>query len=205
MLREELFRTFGKKVKRCRAAGTVVDLVSKKAKNCGRKRVDIDLLQVTNVSLNQRTTIRSLVGALNVSKTKMHKVFKEGQVRRHSSTLKTYLREQNKMEWLKFCTSMIDEQTVHYDPKFRDMHNIIHIDEKWFNGTKKNKTFYMLPSEDDLVRTVQNKNSIDKVMFLAAVARPRYAKEGNCYFDRKVGIWTFLRQVMSIFNHILST
>jgi hypothetical protein len=33
-----------KKVKRCRAAGTAVDLVSKKAKNYGRKRVDIDLL-----------------------------------------------------------------------------------------------------------------------------------------------------------------
>ena len=50
------------------------------------------------------------------------------------------------------------------------MRNIIHIDEKWFNGTKKNKTFYMLPSEDDPVRTVQNKNSIDKVMFLFTVS-----------------------------------
>jgi len=78
--------------------------------------VDIDLSQVTNIPLNQRTTIRSLAGALNVSKTKTHKVFKEGQVRRHSSTLKPYLREQNKRERLKFCTSMIDEQTVHTNP-----------------------------------------------------------------------------------------
>ena len=153
--------------------------------------------------MNQRTTIRSLAGALNVSKTKMHKVFKEGPVHRHSSTLKPYLREQNKRERLKFCTSMIDEQTVHTDPKFRDMRNIIHIDEKWLNGTKKNKTFYMLPSEDDLVRTVQNKNSIDKVMFLSAVARPRYDEEGNCYFDGKLGIWPFVRQAMPIFNHIV--
>jgi len=82
-----------KKVKRCRAAGTAVDLVSKKAQNCGCKRVDIDLSHVTNIPLNQRTTIRSLAGALNVSKTKMHKVFKEGQVRHHSRTLKPYLRE----------------------------------------------------------------------------------------------------------------
>ena len=51
----------------------------------------------------------------------------------------------------------------------------------------------MLPSEDDLVRTVQNKNSIDKVMFLAAVARPRYDEEGNCYFDGKLGICLFVR------------
>ncbi|CAD6238850.1 unnamed protein product [Miscanthus lutarioriparius] len=67
--------------------------------------------------------------ALNVSKTKMHKVFKEGLVRRHSSTLKPYLREQNKRERLRFCSTMIDEQTVHTDPKFKDMYNIIHIDE----------------------------------------------------------------------------
>ena len=129
----------------------------------------------------------------------MHKVFKEGLVRRHSSTLKPYLREQNKRERLRFCSTMIDEQTVHTDPKFRDMRNIIHIDEKWFNGTKKNKTFYMLPSEDDPVRTVQNKNFIDKVMFLVAVAGPRYDEEGNCYFDGKLGIWPFVRQVMQTF------
>jgi hypothetical protein len=194
-----------KKVKRCRAAGIPVDLVSKKSKNCGRKRVDIDLSQVTNVPLNQRTTIRSLAGALNVSKTKMHKVFKEGQVRRHSSTLKPYLRQQNKKERLRFCSTMIDERTVHTDPKFKDMRNIIQIDEKWFNGTKKNKTFYMLPSEDDPVKTVQNKNSIDKVMFLVVVARPKFDEEGNCYFDGKLGIWPFVRQVMTILYHILST
>jgi len=94
---------------------------------------------------------------------------------------------------------MIDEQIVHTDPKFKDMCNIIHIDEKWFKGTKKNKTFYMLPSEDDPIRTVQNKNSIDKVMFLAAIARPRYDEEGNCYFDGKLGIWPFVRQVMQTF------
>ena len=40
-------------------------------------------------------------------------------------------------------------------------------------------------------------------MFLAAVARPRYDEEGNCYFDGKLGIWPFVRQAMPIFNHIV--
>jgi hypothetical protein len=29
------------------------------------------------------------------------------------------------------------------------MENIIHIDEKWFNVTKKDKTYYLLPEEED--------------------------------------------------------
>ncbi|EEE62853.1 hypothetical protein OsJ_17656 [Oryza sativa Japonica Group] len=65
------------------------------------------------------------------------------------------------------------------EPKFVDMRNIVHIDEKWFNTTKKTRNFYMVHWEDDPYRPVQNKNSIDKVMFLAAVARPRYNEEGT--------------------------
>jgi hypothetical protein len=45
------------------------------------------------------------------------------------------------------------------------------------------------------VRTVQNKNSIHKCMFLTVVAPPRYDDEGNCYFDGKIGIFPFTRKV----------
>jgi hypothetical protein len=75
------------------------------------------------------------------------------------------------------------------------MENIIHIDEKWFNATKKDKTYYLHPLEPEPYRTVQNKNAIEKVMFLSAVARPRFDDEGNCTFDGKIGIWPFVRKV----------
>jgi hypothetical protein len=75
------------------------------------------------------------------------------------------------------------------------MKNIIHIDEKWFNTTKKAKKFYMLPEEEDPLRTIQNKNSIPKCMLLCAVAPPRYNSAGVCYFDGKIGIWPFVRKV----------
>ncbi|KAF0933329.1 hypothetical protein E2562_017953 [Oryza meyeriana var. granulata] len=67
------------------------------------------------------------------------------------------------------------------------MQNIVHIDEKWFNMTKKAKTYYLLPEEEDPLHTVQNKNNIGKVMFLAAVARPRFDVQGNVTFSRKIG------------------
>ncbi|KAL6594954.1 hypothetical protein ACP70R_048057 [Stipagrostis hirtigluma subsp. patula] len=53
----------------------------------------------------------------------------------------------------------------------------------------------MLPGEPDPLRTVHNKNSIDKVMFLAAIARPRYDASGNCIFDGKIGVWPFVEKV----------
>ena len=33
-----------------------------------------------------------------------------------------------------------------------------------------------------------------KVMFLAAVVRPRYDENGECIFDGKIGMWPFVEQ-----------
>jgi hypothetical protein len=96
---------------------------------------------------------------------------------------------------------MLDIQTVHTQPTFDDMRNVVHIDEKWFNSTKIARRFYLYggedgeDGEDEPVRLVQNKQAIDKVMFLAALARPRYDANGNCYFDGKLGIWPFVKKV----------
>ena len=91
---------------------------------------------------------------------------------------------------------MLDPNTISSDPKFIDMHNIVHIDEKWFFMTKKNKKYYLLPEEDDTHRTVQNKNSIGKVMFLAMVAMPRHDEHGNETFSGKLGVFPFVTEVI---------
>jgi hypothetical protein len=54
--------------------------------------------------------------------------------------------------------------------------------------TKRNRTYYLLYEEQDPVRTIHNKNSIRKVMFLTAVAKPRYDEKGKETFDGKIGI-----------------
>ena len=53
----------------------------------------------------------------------------------------------------------------------------------------------MLPEEEDPLRTIHKKNSIPKCMILSAVTEPRYDAEGKYYFDDKLGIWPFVRQV----------
>lgn len=95
-----------------------------------------------------------------------------------------------------FCILMLDQATLgDAEPKFIDMHNIVHIDEKWYYMTKKGRKYYLLPEEDDPVRAVQNKNSIGKVMFLTAVARPKYDGQGNLIFSGKLGVWAFVKVV----------
>jgi hypothetical protein len=42
---------------------------------------------------------------------------------------------------------MLEQSTLPNNPKFKEIKNIIHIDEKWFNGTIKNKTMYMHPDD----------------------------------------------------------
>jgi hypothetical protein len=68
------------------------------------------------------------------------------------------------------------------------MDNIIHLDEKWYNATKKDMTCYLHLDEDEPHKTIRNKNAIGNVMFLAAVSKPRFDNEGNCTFDGKLGI-----------------
>jgi len=44
---------------------------------------------------------------------------------------------------------MLEPSTLPNNPKFKEMKIIINTDEKWFNGTRKNKTMYMHPDEED--------------------------------------------------------
>jgi hypothetical protein len=176
-----------------RANGLPIDISSRKPS--GRKKVEVDLSHVAKIPLHKRNTIRSLAEAAGMAKSTMHRLFKDGHLRRHSNTLKPYLKEENKKERLWWCLSMLDPNTLQTEPKFIEMENIIHIDEKWFYVTKKDKTYYLLPEEEDPYRTIHNKNCIEKVMFLTAVVKPRYDNEGNCTFDGKIGIWAFIRKV----------
>jgi hypothetical protein len=158
----------------------------------------VDLSTVADIPLNRRGTIRSFAYALGINKTSLHRLFQEGLLRRHSNALRPYLKEENKRARLRWVLSKLDGSTLPNNPKFENMKNVIHSDEKWFNGTQKIMTMYLHRDEQDPHRTVQNKNTIHKVMFYSAVARPRFDDEGRCYFNGLIGLWPFVRQVLVI-------
>lgn len=109
---------------------------------------------VLNVPLHKRNTIRSLARALGVKRSSLHRWFNEGLLRRHSNSLKPFLKDANKQERLRFCISMLEQSSLPNNPKFFEMGNIIHIDEKWFYLTIKNRNYYLLPGENDPHRCV---------------------------------------------------
>ncbi|CAM9346119.1 unnamed protein product, partial [Discosporangium mesarthrocarpum] len=69
------------------------------------------------------------------------------------------------------------------------MYDWTHVDEKWFYVMKDGRGIYLHPEEDaPKPPSAQNKRFITKVMFFAAVARPRMISDG-VWFDGKIGIW----------------
>ncbi|GJZ86447.1 transposase, Tc1-like protein [Tanacetum coccineum] len=169
--------------------GSNVDLSSNMPRVVGRKKVQIDLSLVTEVPLRQCSNIRALAKSVSVSKSTMHRRIKEGVLRAHTNAIKPNLTHPNRIARLRFCLSMVDRPLLSSCPKFYDMFNVVHIDEIWFYMSKSAKRYYLVPGEDEPVRTCKSKTFITKVMFLAAVARPRFDTLGNEVFLGKIGIF----------------
>jgi DNA invertase Pin-like site-specific DNA recombinase len=129
-------RRVWQRVKECRAQGRRWMLDQRGLRIAAAKKIQVDLSEVLRLPLHRRTTIRSVAAALGVPKSTLHRRFKEGQLRRHSNTLKPLLKEANKKERLRWCICMLDPQTLPNKPKFIEMDNIIHLDE---HGTTSQK------------------------------------------------------------------
>ena len=69
------------------------------------------------------------------------------------------------------------------------MEDLIHIDEKWFYLMKDGPHFIIAADKEEPYRHVQHKSFLMKIMFLCAVARPRYDTNKNAWFYEKIGIW----------------
>ena len=104
----------------------------------------------------------------------------------HTSSLKPTLTEENKMSRMELALSFVDKNNT---SKFKNMEDLIHIDEKWFYLMKDGQRFIIAADEEEPYRHVQHKSFLTKVMFLCAVARPRYDTRRNAWFDGKIGIW----------------
>ena len=67
---------------------------------------------------------------------------------------------------------------------------------------KNSKTYYLLPNEEEPSRTCVNKNYIERVMFLVALARPRFDAQGNETFSGKIGVFPFVTKVPARRNSV---
>ena len=141
---------------------------------------------IKNIPLCKRWTQRKLAASLGVSKMTVQRWIVDSTIQDHCNSLKPVLTEENKVAWLIMALEARDPQ----DPmKFLDMMDRIHVDEKWFFLSRQRERYLLLPEEKNPKWCVKSKSHITKVMFLCAVAHPRFNPCANSWWDGKLGIW----------------
>lgn len=172
----------------------------KKGRRCGRKKKwDPEAIRdaIREIPLHKRRTIRDLAEALGIPKSTLFDLKNDKDnpvIMPHSSALRPLLAEHHKLMRTLFCITKLNPDNNLYD----DFYQCVHIDEKWFFITESYLRVYLVPGEPKPDRRCQNKDHILKVMFLAAVARPRYDDDGVCTFDGKIGMFPFIERVAAL-------
>ena len=186
---ERTIRSIWKRAMDIQREGMAINVDSRKKSSSGRKKKYglEDLERLRDVDFHQRQNLRSLSYAISIPVTSCWRLLKEGMLKRVSSSLKPLLTPENMVARNHFCRSFIGANGL-----YNDMYQYIHIDEKWFYITRVNQRYYLLPDEEPPDRSCKSKRFITKVMFMAAVARPRFDHQKKQYFDGKIGIWPFV-------------
>ncbi|KAF0712560.1 hypothetical protein AaE_011989, partial [Aphanomyces astaci] len=83
---------------------------------------------------------------------------------------------------------------------WNDMLDYVHRDEKWLYMTNVDGWYYLCSGEDDPARMCQSKNRIIKMMFLTAMARPRYDNTKRTHWYGKIGAWAFTSKCQALRN-----
>ncbi|RHZ00494.1 hypothetical protein DYB35_012083, partial [Aphanomyces astaci] len=153
------------------AAGEVSQFQRKKS-TCGRKHLHKDLPKcIQAIPQSRRYCFRSLAHDLGMLKSTLHDYFKRGVFAKYSSVLKPALTESNKVCRLKWALDHVcDRDGAKY---VDDMYDTVHVDEKWFFMTRVQKVYGAI-CEKIKQRSCKSKHHLLKVMFLTAVAHPRW-------------------------------
>jgi hypothetical protein len=118
-------------------------------------------------------------------------VYAQGETifKRSTIKLKPTLKDENQVHRFMFAVDKIKAVPNVRVPTFDGQYNKVHIDEKWFFLSKDGKKYILVDGEEAPERTVRHKKYMAKVMFLCAVARPRWDAHKRCMWDGKLGMW----------------
>ncbi|KAF0703711.1 hypothetical protein AaE_015265 [Aphanomyces astaci] len=168
------------------------DVSSQKKGRVGRKLKYNDLPErIRAVPAAQRTTLSYVAHAIGIPVSTLKDYYKRGTLVKYNSHVKPKLTDVNKTARVKWAMDFVHPTEL----RFHDMYDYVHVDEKWFNATRVKSRFYLLPGETPPHRTTQSKRFITKVMFLTAVARPRWDDAKSECWDGKIGTWHFTETV----------
>ncbi|XP_047950463.1 uncharacterized protein LOC125196124 [Salvia hispanica] len=162
-----------------------------------KDKLMLDEEKFRNLSMLERSTIRKVASKMEVSKTTIGRFIKNNQLKPHTNVVKPTLIEANKIARMKWCLAHIQPTLAEGKLLYHSLHNIVHIDEKWFYMTKTSDRYYLFPDEDEPYRSCKSKRFITKVMFMVAVYRPLIGSDGKIIFDGEIGLFPFTEKVLA--------
>lgn len=173
----------------------------KKKNRCGAKPPSATMIanlycKLKVLKLEERGDLRSISAGIGIPKSTLHRYVKNGILRVHTAALKPSLTDEHKKARLDFVLSFLHHRAEGH--QFDDMHNHVHVDEKWFYLKKTKRRVYLVPDEQNPHISTQHKSHIPKLMFLCAVARPRVNPATGEWFDGRIGLWPFAKYVHAV-------
>ena len=146
---------------------------------------------VRGVRFRYRKTIRTLACQISIPRVTLHRLLKQGHLKKTRNCVKPILTDANKQQRTTYCESMMDPD----DNCFNDLMERGDLDEKWWMLTEESARFIIVPGEEAPVRRVKHKSHITKVMCLSLNFRPRQNPATGEWWDGKVGTWFFVDYV----------
>jgi hypothetical protein len=172
---------------------------AKSARRAGKHKYDRGVLKeaMKVIAFKGRRSVRRLAFKMGIPLVTVHRYIhprnpnEEPLIKRFISKLKPTLTEKNKEARYIFALDQINNATAHLvRPKFLDMMDRVHIDEKWFHMCQDGEGYLLVAGEEEPPeRHVKHKGYIGKVMFLCAQARPRWDPHTKTQWDGKIGLW----------------
>jgi hypothetical protein len=141
---------------------------------------------ISKIPDDDRRTIRGAACGSGIPKTSLHRMMKSNVLLKQNVHCKPFLKELNKVRRVEYILQHISHEAL-----LDNFYSEVHIDEKWFYLHKVKRGIILHPDEPKRVQKCQSKRFVPKVMFMAAVARPRYDFDTKTWFDGLIGIFPF--------------
>jgi hypothetical protein len=165
-------------------------------KKCGwKQKYNSDEVRaaILLVPIHRKRTLCKLASEIGIPLGILH-CMKDGEhdnvIAPYSNALMPHLQDHHQFARVLYSGANLDILSGQY----HDYFDSVHMDEKWLFLTKAQLSLYLVPGEPVPDWLVGHKGHILKVMFLAAIARPRYNDTGKCQYG-KIGIWPLVERV----------
>ncbi|POM70363.1 Hypothetical protein PHPALM_13209 [Phytophthora palmivora] len=132
---------------------------------------------VAGVPLVERQTLASLAKATGIPKTSLSRYMRSGWLRRTVSRVKPTLTDTHKIRRLLYCLAHV-ERPIGNLCRIKNMYDVVHIDEKWFNLYKGVTRYYLTPDEGLPYKATPNKRYIGKQDH-ATMQKPKGSSTGK--------------------------